>query len=571
MKKIGSTPVFAVNFIMVISLIAMWIVFAPTRIGGRASYVIINGNSMEPGFHRGDLVIVQTASNYEVGDIVTYSDAKMGAYVIHRIIETKQDYFILKGDNNSWIDAYHPTRNEIVGKLWIHIPKLGKTMEWLRVPINMALTIGMFGGVLMAGKKTQPNQHGKRNNKPAGRSTGWVEMALYTVGFLTLAFLALSILSFSRPVIRTADDIQYDQTGVYYYSATGPSGIYDTEILHSGEPIFPKLTCSINIGYSYNITGPLQAVSGTQQLNALITDEQSGWQRTIPLKPSTAFSGNSYSTTAPIDLCQIQALVNAVEQETGFRPNTYTLTIISQLAVAAKTEGQDLYDSFDSKLIFKFDKVHFYLANNGNDGTDPLQSSKNGLLANSNTQENTFSFLGFDLNVLGIRILGIGGLILSLISLLILGWYVFDAAQRNPETLIRIKYGALIMDVYDRGFENISSVIEVTAIEDLAKLAERQNAMILHMTRDFLHYYFVQSDGTTYRYVSSENHNRQTNQKARSEMPQINILPGEVNQSLENSTAQTTKNEPLQTNLIPKKVTISYDGPLPNIETDDSE
>ncbi len=571
MKKIGSAPAFVINFIMVISLIAMWIVFAPTRIGGRASYVIINGNSMEPGFHRGDLVIVQTASKYEVGDIVTYSDAKMGAYVIHRIIEKKQDYFILKGDNNSWIDAYHPTRNEIVGKLWIHIPKLGKTMEWLRVPINMALTIGMFGGVLMAGKKTQPNQHGKRNNKPAGRSTGWVEMALYTVGFLTLAFLALSILSFSRPVIRTADDIQYDQTGVYYYSATGPSGIYDTEILHSGEPIFPKLTCSINIGYSYNIMGPLQAVSGTQQLNALITDEQSGWQRTIPLKPSTAFSGNSYSTTAPIDLCQIQALVNAVEQETGFRPNTYTLTIISQLAVAAKVEGQDLYDSFDSKLIFKFDKVHFYLANNGNDGTDPLQSSRSGLLANSNTQENTFSFLGFELNILGIRILGIGGLILSLISLLILGWYVFDAAQRNPETLIRIKYGALIMDVYDRGFENISSVIEVTAIEDLAKLAERQNAMILHMTRDFLHYYFVQNDGTTYRYVSSENHNRQTNQKARSEMPQINILPGEVNQSLGNSTDQTTKNEPLQTNLIPKKVTISYDGPLPNNETDDSE
>jgi len=571
MKKIGSAPAFAVNFIMVISLIAMWIVFAPTRIGGRASYVIINGNSMEPGFHRGDLVIVQTALKYEVGDIVTYSDAKMGAYVIHRIIETNQDYFILKGDNNSWIDAYHPIRNEIVGKLWIHIPKLGKTMEWLRVPINMALTIGMFGGVLMAGKKTQPNLHGKRNKRPVGKSTGWIEMALYTVGFLTLAFLALSVLSFSRPVIRTADDIQYDQTGVYYYSATGPSGIYDTEILHSGEPIFPKLTCSINIGYSYNITGPVQTVSGTQQLNALITDEQSGWQRTIPLKPSTAFSGNSYSTTAPIDLCQIQALVNAVEQETGFRPNTYTLAIISQLAVAAKVEGQDLYDSFDSKLIFKFDKVHFYLANNGNDGTDPLQSSKSGLLANSNTQENTFSFLGFELNVLGIRFLGVGGLILSLISLLILGWYVFDAAQRSPEALIRIKYGALIMDVYDRGFENLSSVIEVTAIEDLAKLAERQNAMILHMTRDFLHYYFVQSDGMIYRYVSSESHNRQTNQKISSEMPQINILPGEVNQSLENLTSQAAKNEPLQTNLIPKKVTISYDGPLPNIETDDSE
>jgi hypothetical protein len=61
--------------------------------------------------------------------------------------------------------------------------------------------------------------------------------------------------------------------------------------------------------------------------------------------------------------------------------------------------------------------------------------------------------------------------------------------------------------VYDRGFESILPVIDVTSIDDLAKLAERQNAMILHMTRDFLQYYLVQSEGTTYRYVISEGHN----------------------------------------------------------------
>jgi signal peptidase I len=524
---------------------------------------------MEPGFHRGDLVIVQTASNYGVGDIVTYNDSKLGANVIHRIIKVEQDYFILKGDNNSWIDAYHPTRAEIVGKLWIHIPKLGKTMEWLRTPVNMALITGILGGILMVGKKIQPDQHGKRKRKPSAGSPGWFEMALYTLGFLTLVFIGLSIYSFSRPITRTADDIKYEQTGIYYYSATSPVGIFDTEIIHSGDPIFTKLTCSIIIGYSYNITGPLQEVSGTQQLTARIVDEQSGWQRTIALTPATAFSGTSYSTTAPIDLCQFQSLVNTMGEETGFLPRT-TLTIISQMAITAKTGGQNLYDSFDSNLVFQFDNVHFYMAKN-NGGIDPLQSSKNGVIANSNMQANTFKFLGFEFKVLSLRILGMGGLILSLLSLLILGWYFFNATQRNPETLIRIKYGALLMDVYDRGFENISSVIEVASMDDLAKLAERQNAMIMHMTRDFVDYYFVQSDGTTYRYVSSESRNRQTNHTERHEIPQVNIPPNDANQSRENASNQTTQNEHLQANVTPKKIVLSYDKtPLPD-EHKDSE
>jgi hypothetical protein len=180
--------------------------------------------------------------------------------------------------------------------------------------------------------------------------------------------------------------------------------------------------------------------------------------------------------------------------------------------------------------------------------------------------------MGFELNILNMRILGVGGLVLTLMSLLILSWFFFIAAQRNPETLIRVRYGAMLMDVYDRGFENIPSVIEVTTIDDLAKLAERQNAMILHMTRDYLHYYFLQSDGVTYRFVSSENHNKETNHAEMQEVPQINIPSSElVNQNWENASSSTANNRRLQTNFIPKKVTISYDGPLPQNEQDDSE
>jgi signal peptidase I len=508
MRKLPRFPAFVINISLVVSLAAVWIVFAPAQIGGQAAYVMVNGISMEPGIHKGDLVIVRTAPAYNVGEIITYRDSRMGAYVIHRIIGMEQDRYVLQGDNNSWIDAYHPAQDEIIGKLWIHLPELGKTMEWLRLPINMALTTALLGGVLMASMLIQPKKHGKNKNKSFGNSAGMVEMALYALGFIALVFLGLTIFAFSRPITRTADKIKYMQTGVFFYSAAAPSGIYDTDIVRSGEPIFPKLTCSISVGFVYNlISDQLQEVSGSQQLNAYISDAQSGWQRTIPLQSATTFSGNSYSTRATLDLCQVQALVDSVGLETGFRPSMYTLTIVPHVSIRAKAAGQELSDSFEPKLVFNFDKVHFFLAGGSKAETDSLRLSQDGLMVTTATQANTISALGFEFDVLGLRIVGIAGLGFALLGLLILGWYVFNTAQRSPEALIRIKYGALLMEVYDRGFEFTSLMIDVATIDDLAKLAERQNTMILHMMRDYLQFYLVQSEGATYRYVISEGRN----------------------------------------------------------------
>ena len=59
------------------------------------------------------------------------------------------------------------------------------------------------------------------------------------------------------------------------------------------------------------------------------------------------------------------------------------------------------------------------------------------------------------------------------------------------------------MDVYESTLESTATSIDVASIDDLARLAERQSTMILHMTRNFLHYYLVQGSGVTYRYVIS--------------------------------------------------------------------
>lgn len=489
------------NFFLLVGLILIWTAFAPTSIGGGASYVMVNGISMEPGYHLGDLTVMRRAADYQVGDIVTYRDSKMQAYVIHRIIGIEQDQFILKGDNNHWIDAYRPTRDEIIGKLWLHIPKLGRVFRWLRAPLNLALAAGLLGGVLMI-NVIKPDSR-KREKHPTGGSGDMLEGGLYLFGFLTILFLGLAIFAFTRPLTRPADKIKYQQESHFTYSATGTPVIYDTDVVRSGEPVFPRLTCFLNINFTYNVSGDqLQSVSGTHQLVARVVDEQSGWQRTIPMSQPTGFTGNTFTTASALDLCQIVALVNTLKQETGMRTNMYMLEIVPQIAMTAASAGAQIADSFEPKLVFRFDEVHFSLFTpKGQD--DPLNFTRQGAAQNPGVQANTLSILGIQPTVMTIRMIGLLGLAFSAAGLSILGMRVFSAAQQGQEALIRLRYGALLVNVYERDIEPAATLIDVTTIDELAKLAERHNTVILHMRLNFLHCYLVQANGITYRYLFS--------------------------------------------------------------------
>src|SRR5689334_15618847 len=217
MRKPSQLSSLVMNIFLLVVLVAIWVAFAPTTIGGWASYVIVNGNSMEPGFQRGDLAIVRGGSNYGVGDIVVYHSEEMNAFVIHRIIGMEQDHYVFKGDNNPSVDTYRPTRTELIGKLWIHIPKLGKTLQWLRLPIHMGLAVGLLGGLLMASSIMKPNRRGKWKNNPSANYSGMFEGGLYLGSFFFLFFLGLSIFAFLRPLTRPADKIQYQQEGQFSY------------------------------------------------------------------------------------------------------------------------------------------------------------------------------------------------------------------------------------------------------------------------------------------------------------------------------------------------------------------
>ncbi|HEX9839144.1 MAG TPA: DUF5305 family protein, partial [Anaerolineales bacterium] len=298
------------------------------------------------------------------------------------------------------------------------------------------------------------------------------------------------------------------QDSHYFYSAAGTPGVYDTEMVRTGEPVFPRLTCFLNVGFTYNILGnQLTDISGSHQMVARVMDTQSGWQRTIPILPQTAFTGNSYLATANLDLCQLESLVNLVEKETGLHTNTYTVEIVTEVAFSANAAGQPVADTFAPTLAFKFDKVHLYLAST-NEESDPMHITKQGLAGNSQIQANTLALLGSEPTVGSLRVFSLLGLGLSLSGLVIMGFSIFNTARQSEEALIRLRFGSRLMEVYERSLDTSMPVIDVTSIDDLAKMAEHQNTMILHMTLNLLHYYLVQGNGSMYRYVFSARKHR---------------------------------------------------------------
>jgi signal peptidase len=164
----------------ILVVVGWFLTLRPVAWGGPAGYNIVSGVSMQPTLNSGDLVLSTAQQAYSVGDIITYpvpaGDPAAGAIVVHRIVGgDAQTGFITKGDNNSAADPWHPTAQDVIGRVWVYAPGVGRLFLSLRSPFVLALTLGAFVGVwwfLSSGppeKKKPAEPHGRRFRCPSLR------------------------------------------------------------------------------------------------------------------------------------------------------------------------------------------------------------------------------------------------------------------------------------------------------------------------------------------------------------------------------------------------------------------
>ena len=508
--SIVSTAVFLVG------MVAAWIIFAPIQFGGQVAYVIVSGNSMEPLYRQGDLVIVHQAAEYKAGDIVTYRHPDIGP-VIHRIVDQQGDRFVLKGDNNTWTDSYLPAKMDIIGKAWLYLAGLGKLIGVLRKPWILSIIVACAGGVFLFTFFLNPGEKKLRRGRPARKGQqptmkitfGKLDDWMFPLIVLALVALSLTVVAFTHPLTRNVPiDIPFEQNGEFSYSAAVPfnTNIYNSPRLQTGDPMFSRLINKVDFQFDYQIISdsPINNVQGTMRLLAQLTSVD-GWQKTFELNPATPFTGPFANVSGVVNLKYIQAILDNLETQTGIERQVYTLFLQPQVTLNGTIGNQDVTEIFTPQLEFQIDQFEMFLVRPGPLEPDPLLPSTDGLLKGSHTKPNTFSLLSMKFPVLAMRWISIVVLVLALGGLIPIGMFTFNSIKKNGESArIQRKYGSMLISVRDRPNSSPRRVINVQTIDDLARLADKEGLSILHISQNLQHIYIVQNIDIAYRYVIVE-------------------------------------------------------------------
>ena len=478
----------------------IWILFAPPGLGGATNYIIVSGISMEPMMHYGDLAVVRPSESYQVGDVVVYHDPNISR-VIHRIVAVEDGHFVFKGDNNAWLDSYQATSSDIIGKLWFFIPGAGNVLAFIHQPLILALAAGLlFGAFIITQVKSQTtkrNRRGKRpqrnkENHPMGKIASLKDILVGTFILIAMAALGLGAFAFTQPETRSATDpIAYEQQGTFSYVAQDTQGIYDNGFVETGEPVFRKFTDAITTTFTYVCScSTIQNVNGTYRLYAEVSDS-SGWKRTAELQPTTAFTSMSFLVSRPVDLILLQSLIDKMEQPTGIQRKQYNVAVVAQVLVLGTSGSTGWQDTFVPRMDFQLDETQLRLVSDAK-----LSQSQKGTLNVSRSEPNTLSLLSLHPKVQDARL---GAAIAFVIAAAGALGVFFFVPRSDPATQIQSRYSELLVSAM-RIQHMPGTIIDVMSIDDLVKLAEKDNRTVLHTIDAGGHHYYVQGEESLYHY-----------------------------------------------------------------------
>ena len=135
--------------ILVILLVAIAVfVFLSPRLGWRVDTVL--SGSMEPHLRVGGVVVTQPVETAGIGtgDIITFRSPLNGKLTSHRVIDVvngESRGFRTKGDANEDADPFTITEEQLVGKVFLHIPYFGYITGFLKTSLGLLLTLCLPG------------------------------------------------------------------------------------------------------------------------------------------------------------------------------------------------------------------------------------------------------------------------------------------------------------------------------------------------------------------------------------------------------------------------------------------
>jgi hypothetical protein len=323
---------------------------------------------MQPLLHKSDLALLRTQSSYRVGDVVLYESPILHRPVLHRILVIQNGHYFFKGDNNDFVDPGYATRAELVGKLWLRAPWVGKAVGWLGKPMHAALFAALVVLlVLLGGAPAARGRRRRRRGEPAaakaplvrtgpGALSDATRASLATFLLLLVVTAAVLVVAFATPLHRAAAmPDAYRHTGTFSYTAHTPGPIpeYPGGLLKTGQPIFTSLFSSVSLDFRYRFRSPLpHQIHGTIKLAALLLSQSTSWQQVYVLEKTETFVGDTAMTGGPVDLSQLQTLLKRLALASGAPGDSYEVDIQPIVHVTGVVGGHEIRETFSPVLPF---------------------------------------------------------------------------------------------------------------------------------------------------------------------------------------------------------------------------
>jgi len=524
-RKTGSTIILAT---LVGMLAAVWLFFAPPQLLGSTTYTATDGNSMEPMFHKGDLALTRPASSYQVGDVVLYISPTLHRPVLHRIIAIQNGHYFFKGDNNSFVDPGYATRNELSGRLWLHVGGGGKVLSWMGKPSHAAV-IAALATMLLAltgagTARTRRRRRGRRGNSaftsPAVAQTSnglprWLHKPRKTTdniiaGVALVLGLILLAVGFGTPLRSTAPVNAYEQNGSFAYTAkvlhSDPA--YPTGSATTGQPLFLNDFKTATLSFAYQFKSKLKhSVKGTIAMSAQLTSD-STWHRTVTIAPARHFSGDLAVTSGVVNLNELRSLLTKLGQDSGDAAASYSVTLQPVVTVHGVVDGKQVSDTFNPTLPFSVTNAiaklniagpatlpgaSYQTESPASEQASALDPTQTGTIPGSAPR--FVKVMRYALPVSDMRGLGLG--LIALVGLILLLKPLKPKRDVwSPERRVAFRYGSVVVDVI-----SLAASGEETAVQDfenLALMARYLERPIYKSVGDGLETYAVEDGGRLY-------------------------------------------------------------------------
>ncbi len=148
-KPLYMTKVLNLGYYLLIAtvvVLGILLLLAETAVLSNVQIKIVQSGSMEPALKTGGVIVVVARDQYQIGDMVTFTERDPRAIpTTHRIVASEitegELRFTTKGDANDGNDVETTAQSQIIGKVVVHVPFIGYILDFARQPLGFLLMI----------------------------------------------------------------------------------------------------------------------------------------------------------------------------------------------------------------------------------------------------------------------------------------------------------------------------------------------------------------------------------------------------------------------------------------------